>query len=502
MDNVLFKVEHVSKSFPGTKVLDDINIELKKGTVHAIVGENGAGKSTFMNIVFGVYPDYEGKLIFDGNEVHFTSPLQAQQQGIAMVHQENSLIPYLSVMDNIYLGHYPKKGGFIDRTILKKQVQSLLEELKIEHILPETKVVKLSVAQKQLVEIVKALSQNAKMLMLDEPTAALTAKETEHLMQIIRTLREKGVAIIYVSHRLEEVFEISDEISVLRDGCMIVNIPKEEFDYNTVVEHMIGRKLASYAKNEEDHRNLKDSPEMLRVEHLNRGEELKNISFSARKGEILGFGGLVGAGRSELLEAIFGYDPYTSGEIFIEGQKVEIKNTRDAIQNGLALVPEERKVKGIFAGLSVMENINAVSYKTLKNGNLIQKKKEQQSAQDYVEKMKIRTTSIHKLIGQLSGGNQQKAILSRWIRMRPQILMLDEPTHGIDIGAKEDIYHFIQELAQSGTTIILVSSEMQELIRLSDRVVIMREGQIQGSLDKQELSQENIMYFAMGGHRE
>ena len=502
MDNVLFKVEHVSKSFPGTKVLDDINIELKKGTVHAIVGENGAGKSTFMNIVFGVYPDYEGKLIFEGKEVHFASPLQAQQQGIAMVHQENSLIPYLSVMDNIYLGHYPKKGGFIDRATLKKQVQSPLKELKIEHILPETKVVTLSVAQKQLVEIVKALSQNAKMLMLDEPTAALTAKETEHLMQIIRTLREKGVAIIYVSHRLEEVFEISDEISVLRDGCMIVNIPKAEFDYNTVVEHMIGRKLASYTSNEEDHRNLKDSPEMLRVEHLNRGEELKDISFTARKGEILGFGGLVGAGRSELLEAIFGYDPYTSGEIFVDGQKVEIKNTRDAIRNGLALVPEERKVKGIFAGLSVMENINAVSYKALKSGKLIQKKKEQQSAQDYVEKMKIRTTSIHKLIGQLSGGNQQKAILSRWIRMQPQILMLDEPTHGIDIGAKEDIYHFIQELAQSGTTIILVSSEMQELIRLSDRVIIMREGQIQGSLDKQELSQENIMYFAMGGHRE
>ena len=281
-----------------------------------------------------------------------------------------------------------------------------------------------------------------------------------------------------------------------------MNIPKAEFDYNTVVEHMIGRKLASYTSNEEDHRNLKDSPEMLRVEHLNRGEELKDISFTARKGEILGFGGLVGAGRSELLEAIFGYDPYTSGEIFVDGQKVEIKNTRDAIRNGLALVPEERKVKGIFAGLSVMENINAVSYKALKSGKLIQKKKEQQSAQDYVEKMKIRTTSIHKLIGQLSGGNQQKAILSRWIRMQPQILMLDEPTHGIDIGAKEDIYYFIQELAQSGTTIILVSSEMQELIRLSDRVIIMREGQIQGSLDKQELSQENIMYFAMGGHRE
>lgn len=502
MGDILFTVQHVSKSFPGVKVLDDINIELKKGSVHAIVGENGAGKSTFMNIVFGVYQDYEGKMLWEGKEVRFHSPLDAKAQGIAMVHQENSLIPYLSVMDNIYLGHYPKKGMLIDKRKLKKQVTELMKELKIETIEPDVQVSDLSVAQKQLVEIIKALSQNAKLLMLDEPTAALTTKETEYLMNIIGTLRKKGVAIVYVSHRLEEVFEIADEISVLRDGAMIINIPKEEFNYDEVVYHMIGRNLEELDGETGNNRNLDKSKEILRVEHLGRRDELKEISFDAKKGEILGFGGLVGAGRSELLEAIFGYDPYTTGKIYINGKAVSIQNTQDAIRQGLALVPEERKIKGIFPDLSVMENINVVSYGALKKGMLINSRKEQDSAQDYVGKLSIRTTSVMKRVGQLSGGNQQKAILSRWLRMNPQILMLDEPTHGIDIGAKEDIYRIIRDLAQQGTTILLISSEMQELIRLSDRIVIMREGRVQGILEEQEISQDGIMRMAMGQKRD
>ncbi len=499
MGDVLFRIEHVSKSFPGVKVLDDINIELRKGSVHAIVGENGAGKSTFMNILFGVYQDYDGRLVWEGKEIRFGSPLEARHQGIAMVHQENSLIPYLSVMDNIYLGHYPKKGVFIDRRTLRSQVERLMEELKIETIDPGIKVSSLSVAQKQLVEIIKALSQDAKMLMLDEPTAALTTKETEHLLEIIRMLREKGVAVIYVSHRLEEVFTIADELSVLRDGCMITHMQRENFDYDQVIYHMIGRKLEEYDA-AEDSRDLKGSGEILRIEHLSRRNDLKDISFSARKGEILGFGGLIGAGRSELLEAIFGYDPYTGGKVFVDGREVTIRNTQDAIRCGLALVPEERKVKGIFAGLSVRENINVVSYRELKNKGLISKGKENQSAEEFVDKLKIRTTSVRKKIGQLSGGNQQKAILSRWLRMNPKILMLDEPTHGIDIGAKEDIYRIIRELAGQGTTILLISSEMPELLRLSDRVIVMREGKIQGILNRDELTQDSIMHYAMGSH--
>ncbi|MBR0085282.1 MAG: sugar ABC transporter ATP-binding protein [Lachnospiraceae bacterium] len=498
MGDVVFKVEHVSKSFPGVKVLDDINIEFRKGTVHAIVGENGAGKSTFMNIVYGVYQDYEGKLIWEDKEVKFDSPLEAQKMGIAMVHQENSLIPYLSVMDNIYLGHYPKKAGLIDKSKLRKQSTALMKELGIEGIDVNTKVVNLSVAQKQLVEIVKALSHDARLLMLDEPTAALTDKETEYLMKIIDELKKKDVAIIYVSHRLEEVFEVSDEISVLRDGCMIITIPKEKFNYDDVVFHMIGRKLEEFDVVGEDKRDLKNAPVELKVEHLSRRDELKDISFEVKKGEILGFGGLVGAGRSELLEAIFGYDPYTSGEVYIEGEKVHIRNTGEAIKLGLALVPEERKVKGIFATHSVMANINIASYKDLKNGRFINKRKEKKSAEEYVEKLSIKTETIKKLLSQLSGGNQQKVVVSRWLRTDPKILMLDEPTHGIDIGAKSDIYAIIRRLANEGTTILLISSEMQELIRLSDRVVVMREGVVQGFLNKDELSQDAIMRLAMG----
>ncbi len=498
MGETLFRIEHVSKSFPGTRVLDDINIELKKGSVHAIVGENGAGKSTLMNVIYGVYQDYEGKLFWEGNEVNFKSPIDAQNCGIAMVHQENSLIPYLSVMDNIYLGHYPKKGGIVNKKLLREQTLELMEELKIDEISPDDKVVNLSVAKKQLVEIIKALSLNAQMLMLDEPTAALTTKETKYLMDIIDTLRNRGVAMIYVSHRLEEVFEVADEISVLRDGCMIVNVPKEEFDYNEIVYHMVGRKLEDQIALVEDCRNLSESEEVLRVEHLSRRDELEDITFSAKKGEILGFGGLVGAGRSELLEALFGFDPYTSGEIYLNGEKTEIKKPQDAINNGFGLVPEERKLKGIFAGLSLKDNINVVSYKDLKNGSLINKSKENNSAEHWVEQLEIRTTNIKKLVGELSGGNQQKVIVARWLRTNPTILMMDEPTHGIDVGAKEDIYGIIQNLAQQGTTVLLVSSEMQELIRLSDRVVVMREGKMQGILEKRDLTQEKIMHLAMG----
>ncbi len=497
MKDVILSVQHLSKSFPGTKVLDDINIDFRRGAVHAICGENGAGKSTFMNIIFGVYQDYSGTLLWEGKEIKFGSPLEAEAAGIAMVHQENSLIPYLSVMDNIFLGHYPKKGFFIDKKALKEKAVKLLDELGITGIAPEKIVNTLSVAQKQLVEIIKALSLDAKLLMLDEPTASLTLKETEYLMDIIRQLREKGVAIVYVSHRLEEVFDLADEISVLRDGQMVKHLDRTQFNYDEVVYHMIGRKLQDFDREGEDNRDLLHSGEVLRVENLCRKDELRDISFSARKGEVLGFGGLVGAGRSELMEALFGFDRYTSGKVYIDGKEVEIRSPKQAIREGLALVPEERKQKGIIACLSVMENINVVSYKDLKNGRLISRQKERKSAQEYVGSLRIRTSSIMKRIGQLSGGNQQKAILARWLRMKPKILILDEPTHGIDIGAKEDIYKMIRSLAQEGTTILLISSEMGELIRLSDRVIVMREGEVKGCLDKHEMSQESIMKLAI-----
>lgn len=494
--SALFEVKHISKSFPGVKVLDDINIRFQAGKVHAIVGENGAGKSTFMNIVFGVYQDYEGEMLWEGERVQFDSPTAAQKQGIAMVHQENSLVPNLSVMDNIYMGRFPRKGPFIDRKVLRKKVVDLLQELKISNIAPETRVEFLSVAQKQLIEIVKALSLDAKLLMLDEPTAALTAKETEYLMDILNDLRKKGVAIVYVSHRLEEIFSLCDEISVLRDGCMIRHLDREEFNYDTVVSSMVGRDLGSVVGKSAD-RDLSDAPVTIEVKDLGCKNLFQGVNFSARKGEVLGFGGLVGAGRSELMESIFGYVPATSGEIYINHQKRTIKHPADAVKVGIGMVPEERKVKGIFPELSVMDNINIVSYNGLRKGGLISKKRTVDTAKQYVGKLSIRTTDVFKLVGQLSGGNQQKCILSRWLRMNPQILILDEPTHGIDIGAKNDIYKIIRELADQGITVLLISSEMPELIRLSDRIVVMCEGKQTAILEKDQISEDTIMHYAM-----
>ncbi len=498
-NTAMLKVEHISKSFPGVKVLNDINIDFHTGEVHAILGENGAGKSTLMNILFGYYHAEEGSLIWNGESVKLQSPIEAQHMGIAMIHQENSLIPYLSVMDNIFLGHYPKRGTFINKRELRKNAVALLAELDIPEIGPDTAVDKLSVAQKQLIEIVKALSLRPRLLMMDEPTAALTAKETRTLMGIISKLKRDGVSIVYVSHRMEEVFEVADKITVLRDGRMIKTSPKDEISIEEAVKLMVGRDLEEQLGGAEKRSpDAIDSEVVLEVKDLSRKGKFQNISFSARKGEILGFGGLVGAGRSELMESIFGFDKADSGELILNGRAVSIRSPYDAVQNRLALVPEERKVKGLFPDLSVSDNINMASYRSLKKGKLISKKLESDSAQKYVSELNIKTTNINKRIGELSGGNQQKAILSRWLRTHPEILILDEPTHGIDVGAKAEIYKIIRNLANEGITILLISSELPELLMLSDRIVVMSMGSITGIIEPHEYSEENVMLFATG----
>ncbi len=495
----LMKVEHISKTFPGVRVLDDINIAFGRGEVHAILGENGAGKSTLMNILFGYYHAEEGSLVWDGNSVKLNSPIEAQRLGISMIHQENSLIPFLSVMDNIYLGHYPKNGAFIDRRELRRDAVALLEELQVAEIGPDTVVEKLSVAQKQLVEIVKALSLNPKMLMMDEPTAALTAKETNTLMNIIEKMKRDGVAIIYVSHRMEEVFEVADKITVLRDGKMIKTAARGEISIDEAVKLMVGRDLGEQMAQIEKRKPEEIGKEVvLEVKDFSRKGKFENVSFSAHKGEILGFGGLVGAGRSELMEAIFGYDKADGGTLLLNGTPVKINSPFDAVQHKLALVPEERKVKGLFPDLGVGDNINMASFKKMKKGRLIDKKLESRAAQDYVDKLNIKTTNLKKRIGDLSGGNQQKAILSRWLQTNPEILILDEPTHGIDVGAKAEIYKIIRDLAKSGITILLISSELPELLMMSDRIVVMSMGKVNGIIEPQDYSEENVMMFATG----
>lgn len=495
----ILKLNGISKSFPGVKVLDKITLSFHAGRVHALMGENGAGKSTLMNIIFGYHHPDEGSLILDGEETVIADPLDAQARGIAMIHQENSLIPYLSVMNNIYLGNYPKKGIFVDEAKLKANAQELLNQLEISDIEPGMMVEKLSVAQKQLVEIAKALSRKPRLLMMDEPTATLTEKESAILMRIIQRLKEEGVSIIYVSHRLEEVFAIADDITVLRDGEVMASQPKDTLEMNEAVKLMVGRDLESQvARSRADSKGALDGEVVLEVKNLSLTGKFSDVSFRLKRGEVLGFAGLVGAGRTEVAEAIFGYCPAQSGEIYIHGKKVDIRHPRSAIAHHMAMLPEERKVKGLFGVLNVKENINIASYQKHKIGGLIRKSREEASAWEYVKQFHIKTPTIYKPVGNLSGGNQQKTILSRWLQTDPEILILDEPTHGIDVGTKAEIYRVIRELAKKGMSIILISSELPELLALSDEILVMCRGTACAVLNAEEATEETIMFYATG----
>lgn len=496
---VILSVENLSKSFPGVKALENVTIDFKEGEVHALMGENGAGKSTFMNLIFGVYSPDAGLIKVNGKEVRFSKPLDAMKCGISMIHQENSLIPHMSVMENIFVGNMPKKGVYVDKRRLRQLTEDLMHELDIKDIDPATEVIHYSVAQKQLIEIMKALSHKPKVLMMDEPTAALTTTEVENLMKLIRRLKERGTCIIYVSHRIEEVFEISDRITVLRDGEYVSTTPIGEASQDEVIRDMVGRDLSEQMSILNEYQPYYDlSKVVLEVRDLTSKGRFENVSFQLYKGEILGFSGLVGAGRTELIESIFGFEPLTSGEVYMHGEKVEIRHPKDAIAKKVGLIPEERKVKGLFPDLSVRENINVSNYKKLcGKSKLINYKKEQEAALKSVERLNIRTTSINKRIFELSGGNQQKAIIARWLNMHPDILILDEPTHGIDVGAKAEIYGLIRDLVRQGISIILISSEMTELIMLSDRIAVMHNGKLNGILEHHELDPQKIMSLAV-----
>ncbi len=500
MDNdVLMQLEGISKFFPGVKALQDVNLTVRKGEVHAIVGENGAGKSTIMNIMFGAYPQDEGKIIWKGEEVHFKNPLEAQNTGIGMVHQENSLLPYLDVQNNIFMGHYPSAGPMIKRKEVRSKTIELLDELYLENISPGTVVASLGMADKQLVEIAKALSQHPDFIMFDEPTAALTTKETEVLMQIITDLKKKKIGIVYVSHRLNEIFEISDNVTILRDGKCVISGGIKEFNNDKVVEYMVGRQLDDQMHNLKKNKKADNEDKtVLKVEHLSKKDEFQDVSFELKKGEILGFAGLVGAGRTQVMEAIFGYEPADSGTIFVDGKKLKITHPNVATRAGMGLIPEERKVKGLFPELSVKDNINIATIEECRSGAFVSRKKEKEFAEKSVAKLNIKTPSIEKTIFDLSGGNQQKAILSRWLLAHPKILLLDEPTHGIDVGAKAEIYSIIDNLTNEGVSVILVSSELPELLLLSDRIAVMYRGRLVGMLDRKEFSQEKVMYYATG----
>jgi ABC-type sugar transport system ATPase subunit len=497
--NVICRISNITKTFPGVIALKNITIEVERGKVHAVVGENGAGKSTLMNILSGVYHADEGTVEFEGVPVSFDQPRAANLAGIAMIHQELSLAPHMSAAENIFEGRMPKnKLGFISRKTMYRDCESLLSRLGVTHIHPKSLVKNLSVSEMQLLEIVKALSLKARMLIMDEPTSSLTAGEIDFLLKIVDKLRSEGVATLYISHKLEEVMYIADTITVLRDGQHIATKPKSEMDEKTMINLMVGRDF-----NKMVHRDFMTGHEnrtpLLEVQNLSdMNGRVRNVSFNLYPGEVLGLTGLVGAGRTELLQSIFGAQKIKSGTVLMNGKKVIIKHPRDAINLGMGLIPEGRKLQGLFLKMPVEDNIIMVYLRRLCNKfGLIKKGRTRDLVVEYVDKLAIKTPSIHQIINNLSGGNQQKTIVARWLMNNPKILFMDEPTHGIDIGAKAEIYRIIDELSKSGVSIILLSSELPEVLSLCDRIMVMHHGEIRGILTHDEADQVKIMSFIL-----
>ncbi|PMQ01961.1 MAG: D-xylose ABC transporter ATP-binding protein [Dictyoglomus sp. NZ13-RE01] len=489
-------MEGIEKSFPGVHALRNARFELRSGEVHALVGENGAGKSTLMKILTGVYRKDGGRIIYKGKEVEIPNPRVAQEMGISIVYQDLNLMPHLTVAQNIFIGREPRNKKipfFIDEEEINRRTKELLDTLHM-NIDPKAKVADLTVGKQQMVEIAKALSYNAEVIIFDEPTAALSISETEELFNIIRKLKSQGIGIIYISHRLEELKEIADRVTVMRDGQYIGTVKMSETTIDEIISMMVGREIYETLKEKEVE---EDAEVVLEVKNLSRGREIKNVSFKLRKGEILGFSGLVGAGRTEVARAIFGADPFDSGEIYVKGRKVHIKSPTDAIKNGIAYLSEDRKRFGLMLDLDVEANITLPSLKEFLNFLLfLNKKKAEMVCKEYVEKLRIRTPSLRQKVKNLSGGNQQKVILAKWLLKNCDILIFDEPTRGIDVGAKNEIYKLLNELVKEGKSIIMISSELPEILRMSHRVIVMREGRITGELENKNLTEEIIMRYA------
>lgn len=492
MGEVLIRMENISKEFPGVKALKNVNFEIKKGEVHALVGENGAGKSTLIKILSGVYSKDSGKIYFDGREVEINSPKEAQQLGISVIHQELNLCLHLTVAQNIFLGREFVKNGVIDEKKQNEEAKKILEKLNV-NIDPAEYVKNFSVSQQQMVEIAKAISMEAKVIIMDEPTSAISEKETEELFKVIGELKKQGKSIIYISHRLEELNRIVDRVTVLRDGEHIITANFRDLTIDDIIRYMVGRKLEEKYPRVYVNRGKK----ILEVRGLSQGTRLKDISFDLYEGEILGFAGLVGAGRTEVARAIFGADKFDKGEILINGKKVEINSPIDAIKNGLAYVPEDRKLTGLALNLSVLANITLATMDNVVNMlGVINSVKERKIGEKIIRDLKIKTPSLFQRVQNLSGGNQQKVIVGRWLLREPQIYIFDEPTRGIDVGAKIEIYNILNNLKQEGKGIIVISSELPEIMGITDRVVVMCEGRITAILETSKTTQEEIMYYA------
>ncbi len=497
MDNskYILEMKDITKTFPGVVALDRVQLCVKKGTVHGVVGENGAGKSTLMKILQGIYKQDSGSIIFKGEERHFKSPNDALRSGIAMIHQELSSVLDLTVAENIFLGKellYDKLPILNKKDMIKK-TEELFEELSI-NIDPRVKMKHLSMSNRQMCEIAKAVSYNSDLIIMDEPTSAITENEVKQLFEIIERLLKRGITVIYISHKMDEIFTITDYISIYRDGQYIKTVETEKVDQNMLIEMMVGREIKQLFPKAE----AKIGEEIFRVEGLSDGNKIKDINFNLKSGEILGVSGLMGSGRSEIMELIFGIRRKRRGEFYIYGKKVNIENPRDAIKNGIAFLTEDRKESGCFLSLSVCINICISAMQKIKNGILIKREKNLKEANRMKDLLDIRATSVDQKIMYLSGGNQQKALIGRWLLSEPNILIVDEPTRGIDVSAKSEIHRLLSKLAQEGKAIIMISSELPEILGMSDRIMVVSEGRIAGFLDAEEASQEKILMYATG----
>lgn len=490
----LLEMIGVSKSFPGVKALDNVNLRVRPHSVHALMGENGAGKSTLLKCLFGIYEKDEGKIFFKGQEINFTSSKEALENGVSMVHQELNLVLQRSVMDNMWLGRYPTKGLFIDHGKMYQDTKHIFDELDID-IDPRVKVGTLSVSQMQMIEIAKAFSYDAKIVIMDEPTSSLTEKEVSHLFKIINKLKEKGCGIVYISHKMEEIFQLCDEITILRDGQWVATQPLKGMTMDQIIGMMVGRELTQRFPEKTN----QPKEVILEVEHLTAKNQpsIQDITFNLHKGEILGVAGLVGAKRTDIVETLFGIRDRSEGSIKLHGKEVANHNAHEAIRNGFALVTEERRSTGIYSRLDIAFNSLIANMDNYKGSmGLLSDNKMKSDTQWVIDSMRVKTPTQQTQIGSLSGGNQQKVIIGRWLLTQPEILMLDEPTRGIDVGAKFEIYQLILELAKKDKGIIIISSEMPELLGITDRIMVMSNGRVAGIVNTKETDQSEILRLA------
>ena len=496
----LLKMEKISKSFPGVLALDEVDLEVYKGEVLALVGENGAGKTTLMEILnphpapTGFYKQDSGRIFLKGKEIYPKNPGDARSMGISFIHQHFNLAPNLTVAENIFLGREPTRFSvlkIVNKDLMLRKTSEILDELGAD-ISPDALVGSLGVAQRQIIEIAKALSYDSSLIIMDEPTSVLDRDETGRLFDIVRKLKSRGISIIFITHRLEEVFDIADRIVVLRDGKRIGELKAKEANIDTVVKMMVGRELITFPK-----QPVSIGEVILEVKGLSRGDNVRDISFKLHKGEILGIAGMVGAGRTEMARTLFGIDKKDSGQIFIDSREIKIGSPEDALKAGLGLVPEDRQLQGLILLMTVRENITLSSLRSISRWGMINKSKEREVSHYYVGKLSIQTPDIDSPVKGLSGGNQQKVVLAKWLTLNPKVLILDEPTRGIDVGTKMDVHALISEIAQQGIGIILISSEMPEILGMSDRIIVMADGRITGEFTREEADQEKIMSCAI-----